>query len=67
MVQVRLVKVQAQVVVWAEARDKVEAGWVGRLLPDRVEIVCARTVVQQPLMLPDSLAIKEAVLNVVRK
>ena len=67
MVQVRLVKARAQVVVWAEARDKAEAGWAGRLPPGRAEIVYAQAAVRQPLILPDSLAIKEAVQNVERK
>ena len=42
-------------------------GWVDRLLEDQAEIAYARVVEQRSLMLSDSLAIKEAVLNVVRK
>jgi len=67
MVQVRLVKARAQVVVWAEARDKAEAGWADRLPPGRAEIVYAQVAVQRSLMLPDSRVIKEAVQNVVQK
>ena len=64
-VQVLAVKGQAQDVVWDKARVKVE--WVDRLLEDQAEIAYARVVEQRLLMLPDSLAIKEAVLNVVLK
>jgi hypothetical protein len=64
-VQVLAVKGQAQDVVWDKARVKVE--WVDRLLEDQAEIAYARVVEQRSLMLSDSLAIKEAVLNVVRK
>ena len=67
MVQVPLVKVRAQVVVWAEARDKAEAGWADRLLRGRAEIVYAQAAVRQSLILPDSPAIREAVQNVERK
>jgi hypothetical protein len=67
MVQAPLVKVRAQVVVWAEARDKAEAGWADRLPPVRAEIVYVRPAVRQSLMLPDSLAIKEVVQNVGQK
>jgi len=64
MVQALQAKDPARDVVWDEARVKAEAGWAGLLLQVRVEIVCARTVVQQPLMLPGSLVMQKAVLNV---
>ena len=66
-VRVLLVKARAQVVVWAEARDKAEAGWADRLLRGRAEIVYAQAVALQPLMLPDNLAIKEVVQSVEQK
>jgi hypothetical protein len=66
-VQVLAAKGQAQDVVWDEARARVEAEWADLILQGRVVIAFARTVVQQPLMLLDSLAIKEAVQNVVLK
>ena len=47
MVQVPLVKARAQVVVWAEARDKAEAGWAGRLPPGREETAFV-LIVEQP-------------------
>jgi hypothetical protein len=67
MVQARPVKVPAQVVVWAEARDKAEEEWAARLPQGRAVIAYVRTAVQQSLMTPVSLAIKEAVQNVVQK
>ena len=66
-VQVLAVKGQAQDVVWDKDKARVKVGWVDRLLEDQAEIAYARVVEQRSLMLSDSLAIKEAVLNVVRK
>jgi hypothetical protein len=66
-VQDLLVKGPAQDVVWVEAKAKVEAGWAARLLQGRAEIVYAQAVEQRSLTLQDSLAIKEAVLNVEQK
>jgi len=51
--------------VWG--MDRVEAEWAVRSQQGRAEIAYARTAAQQSLMLSDSLAIKEAALNVVRK
>ena len=65
MVQALAVKGPAQDVVWDKARVKVE--WVDRLLEGRAEIASVRNAEQRSLILLDSLAIKEAVLNVVRK
>ena len=66
-VQDQLVKdqVQAKTKGWGVVR--VEAEWVGLLLRGRAEIVYAQAAAQQSLILPDSLAIKEAVRNVVQK
>ena len=66
-VQVLAVKGPAQDVVWDEAKVKAEAEWVDRLLEDQAEVVSVQNAEQRSLMLSDSLAIKEAVLNVVRK
>jgi hypothetical protein len=66
-VQVLAVKGPAQDVVWDKDKARVKVGWVDRLLEDQAEIAYARVVEQRSLMLSDSLAIKEAVLNVVRK
>jgi len=66
-VQVLAVKCPAQDVVWDKDKARVKVGWVDRLLEDQAEIAYARVVEQRSLMLSDSLAIKEAVLNVVRK
>ena len=66
-VQVLAVKGPAQDVVWDKDKARVKVGWVDRLLEDQAEIAYARVVEQRSLMLLDSLAIKEAVLNVVRK
>jgi len=67
MVQGLLVKDRVQDVVWDEARARVEAEWAGHLQQGRAEIVSVQTAEQLPLMLPDSLVMQEAVLNVVRK
>jgi hypothetical protein len=67
MVQDLLVKGPAQDVVWVEAKAKVEAGWEAHLPQVRVVVVCALTAEQRSLMLPGSLAMQKAVLNVVRK
>ncbi len=63
MVQVLAVKAQEQ----AEAKVRVEAKWVGRLQQDRVEIVSVQAAEQRLGMLPGSLVMRKAVLNVVRK
>jgi len=67
MVQGLLVKDRVQDVVWDEARARVEAEWAGHLQQGRAEIVSVQTAEQLPFMLPDSLVMQEAVLNVVRK
>jgi hypothetical protein len=67
MVQVLLVKGPAQDVVWDEARAEVEEEWAGLSQQDRVEKVSVQAVERQLLMLPDSLLIQKAVLNVARK
>ena len=67
MVQAREARDPAQVAVWDAVRDKVGAGWADRMQQDRAEIAYAQAVAQQPLMLPDNLAIKEAVLSVEQK
>jgi hypothetical protein len=66
-VQGLLVKGLAQDVVWAEAKARVEAEWVDRLPQGRAEAVYVRNAEQRLLMLPDSLVMQKAVLNVVRK
>jgi len=53
--------------VWVEAKARVEAGWADHLQQGRAEIVSVRTAEQRPLMLQGSLAIQEAVPNVVHK
>ena len=64
-VQVLAVKGPAQDVVWDKARVKVK--WVAHLPQGRAEVVSVQNAEQRSLILSDSLAIKEAVLNVVRK
>jgi hypothetical protein len=64
-VQVLAAKGLAQDVVWDEAKVRAEAEWVDRLLEDQAEVVSVQNAEQRLLMLPESLAIKEAVLNVV--
>jgi len=66
-VQAQRVKdqVRVRVKVWGVVR--VEAGWAGRLPQGQAEIAYAQAAAQQFLMLPDSLAIKEAVRNAARK
>jgi len=66
-VQAQLVKDQVRVVAKAWGVVRAEVEWAGLLPQGRVVIVCAQTVEQKSLMWQDSLAIKEAVLNVVRK
>jgi len=66
-VQALLAKGPAQDVVWDEVRAKVEVEWEAHLLQGLSEIVCAQTVKQRSLTLPDSRVIKEAVQSVVRK
>jgi hypothetical protein len=65
--QAQLVKDRVLVVAKAWVVVRVEAEWAGLSLRDQVEIVYARTAVQRFLILLDSLAIKEAVLNAVLK
>jgi hypothetical protein len=67
MVQVPLVKVPVRAEVWDEARDKAKGGWADLLRQGQAEIAYARAAAQQSLILSDSLAIKEAVQNVVQK
>ena len=64
-VQVLAVKGQAQDVVWDKARVKVK--WAAHLPQGRAEVACVQNAEQRSLILSDSLAIKEAVLSVVRK
>jgi hypothetical protein len=67
MEQDLLVEAPVQDVVWVEVKDRAEAEWVDRSPQVRVETAYARTVVQQYLMLPDNLVIKEVVRNVEQK
>jgi hypothetical protein len=67
MVQGLQVKVPVQAGVWVEAKDKVEAEWADHLPQAQVEIVCVRTAEQRSLILPGSLVMQKAVLNVVQK
>jgi hypothetical protein len=66
-VQVLAAKGQAQDVVWDEARARVEAEWADLILQGRVVIAFARTVEQLLLMLPGSLVMQKAALNVEQK
>jgi len=63
-VRVLAVKGLAQDVVKGEVRVKAE--WVAHLQQDRAEVASVQNAEQRLLMLPDSLAIKEIVLSVVR-
>jgi len=67
MVQGLPAKVPAQAGVWAEAKAKVEAEWVDHLLQGRAEVVSVRIAEQQLLILPGSLVMQKAALNVVQK
>ena len=67
MVQAQPAKEQDVVWVEVEVKDRAEAEWVDRSPQVRVETAYARTVVQQYLMLPDNLVIKEVVRNVEQK
>ena len=67
MVQGLPARVPAQAGAWVKAKSKVEAGWAGHLRQGRAEIVSVRTAEQQLLMLPDSLVMQKAVLNVEQK
>ena len=67
MVQGRAVVDPAQAAVWVRVKARVEAGWADHLQQGRAEIVSVRTAEQRPLMLQGSLAIQEAVPNVVHK
>ena len=58
-VQVLAAKGLAQDVVWGEVRA--EAEWAGLSPQGRAEIAYAQAAAQQSLILPDSLAIREAV------
>ncbi len=60
-------RVPAQAGVWVEAEAKVEAGWVGHLRPDRVEIASAQVAVIKWLMLQASPVMQRVVRNAVRK
>jgi hypothetical protein len=62
-----LVKDLAQDVVWDEAGARVEAEWAALFQQGRAEIVSVQAVERQLLMLPDSLVMQKAVLNVVQK
>jgi hypothetical protein len=64
MVQDQVVKDRARDVEWDEARARVEAEWVDHSRRAREEIVSVRAVEQRLLMLPDSLVMQKAVLNV---
>ena len=66
-VQVLVAKDPAQAGVWAKARARVEAEWADHLQQGQAEVVYARTAEQRLLMLPGSLVMQKAVLNVVRK
>ena len=67
MVQGLPARVPAQAGVWAEAKDKVEAGWADHLQQGRAVIAYVQTAGKRLHMLPDSLVMQKAVLNVVRK
>ena len=60
-------RVPVQAGVWAEDRARVEAGWADHLPQGRAEIVYVRNAEQRLLMLPDSLVMQKAVLNVEQK
>jgi len=64
MEQGRAVRDRVAAEVWDEGKARVEAEWVDRLPQDRVEIVSVQTAEQRLLMLPDSLVMQKAVLNV---
>ena len=66
MVQGQQDRAAVRVVVWGKVRVKEEAEWVDRFRQDREEAVSARNAVIKRLTLPDSLAIKGRVLNVVQ-
>ena len=66
-VQARPDRDRAQDVVWDKVKAKAEAEWAVPSPQVRAEIVFAQAAEQRSLMLPDSRAINEAVLNVVRK
>jgi hypothetical protein len=67
MEQARLAKGLAQAGVWVEAKAKVKAEWADHLPQGRAEVASVRTVEQRLRMLPDSLVMRKAVRNVVRK
>ena len=67
MVQDPLVKDLAQDVARDEAEVRVEAEWAVLFQQDRVEIVSVQAVERRLFMLPDSLVMQKAVLNVARK
>jgi len=60
-------RVPAQAGVWVEAKAKVEAGWADHLQQGRAVIAYVQTAGKRLHMLPDSLVMQKAVLNVVRK
>jgi len=57
----------ARAEVWVEVKVKAEAGWADRLQQVRAVIAYVRTAGQRLFMLSDSLAMQQAVLNVVQK
>jgi len=57
----------ARAEVWVEVKVKAEAGWADRLQQVRAVIAYVRTAGQWLFMLSDSLAMQQAVLNVVQK
>ena len=67
MVQGLVARVPAQAGVWVELKARAEVGWADHLQQGRAEIVSVRTAATRPLMLPGSLVMQKAVLNVVQK
>ena len=67
MVQGLRVRVPAQVAVWADVPEVAEAEWADRLQQGQAEIAYVRTAEQRSLILPGSLVMQKAVLNVVQK
>ncbi len=58
---------RVQGVVRDLVKAEVEEEWAGLSQQDQVEILSVRTAERQLLMLPDSLLMQKAVLNVARK
>jgi len=67
MEQGRAAKDRVAVEVWGEAKAKVEAEWEDHSPQGRAVIAYVRTAEQRLLMLPDSLVMQKAVLNVEQK